>query len=73
MLVQFRELMLRQMSSTASDQLAAKFKTRKVEESNAKLIADIKGKFHLYKALTNALWLPDTIGLQNRSQRATRL
>ncbi|CAH0715359.1 unnamed protein product, partial [Brenthis ino] len=38
----FRQLMVRQMETTAAEELAAKIKTRKLEASNEKLIAKIK-------------------------------
>ncbi|XP_046965985.1 dynein regulatory complex protein 10-like isoform X1 [Vanessa cardui] len=38
----FRELMVRQMETTAAEELAAKFNTRKLEASNDNLLAKIK-------------------------------
>ncbi|XP_047533482.1 dynein regulatory complex protein 10-like [Vanessa atalanta] len=38
----FRELMIRQMETTAAEELAAKFNTRKLEASNDNLLAKIK-------------------------------
>lgn len=42
-LEQFRELMIRQMDTTAAEELAAKLNTRKLENSNEKLLQKIKG------------------------------
>ncbi|XP_032517567.1 dynein regulatory complex protein 10-like [Danaus plexippus] len=41
-LEQFRELMIRQMDTTAAEELAAKLNTRKLENSNEKLLQKIK-------------------------------
>ncbi|RVE50930.1 hypothetical protein evm_004497 [Chilo suppressalis] len=41
-LQQFRELMIRQLHTTAAEELATKINTRKLEASNEKLIAKIK-------------------------------
>ncbi|KAL4716693.1 hypothetical protein ACJJTC_004812 [Scirpophaga incertulas] len=41
-LEQFRELMVRQLHTTAAEELAAKFHTRKLEASNEKLLLQIK-------------------------------
>ncbi|XP_063536037.1 dynein regulatory complex protein 10-like [Cydia strobilella] len=49
-LEQFRELMVRQLSTTAAEELAAKFKTKKLEAQNAKLIANIKEKSEALEA-----------------------
>ncbi|KOB79012.1 Uncharacterized protein OBRU01_00344 [Operophtera brumata] len=40
---QFREIMMDQMSTSAAEELAIKFKTRKLEALNAKLIQKIAG------------------------------
>lgn len=42
-LEKFRELMMRQMETTAAEELAAKINTRKLEASNQKLLSKIKG------------------------------
>lgn len=39
----FRDLMVRQMETTAAEELEAKINMRKLEASNEKLIAKIKG------------------------------
>ncbi|XP_047991100.1 dynein regulatory complex protein 10-like isoform X2 [Leguminivora glycinivorella] len=43
-LEQFRDLMVRQLSTTAAEELATKLKTKKLEAQNAKLIKSIKEK-----------------------------
>lgn len=42
-LEKFRELMVRQMETSAAEELAAKINTRKLEASNQKLLSKIKG------------------------------
>lgn len=43
MLERFRELMVRQLESSAAEQLAARISTRKLEASNERLIEKIRG------------------------------
>lgn len=45
----FRNLMVRQMETTAAEELEAKINMRKLEASNEKLIAKIKGISNLFK------------------------
>lgn len=40
---EFRSIMVNQMETTAAEELAAKINTRKLEASNDRLIAHIKG------------------------------
>ncbi|XP_061716403.1 dynein regulatory complex protein 10-like isoform X1 [Cydia pomonella] len=49
-LEQFRDLMVRQLSTTAAEELAAKFKTKKLEAQNVKLITNIKEKSEALEA-----------------------
>ncbi|XP_063624215.1 dynein regulatory complex protein 10-like [Cydia splendana] len=49
-LEQFRDLMVRQLSTTAAEELATKLKTKKLEAQNAKLIANIKEKCEALEA-----------------------
>lgn len=43
-LEQFRDIMITQMETTAAEELAAKIKTRKLEENNKKYIEKINGE-----------------------------
>lgn len=51
-LEQFRDLMIRQMETTAADELMAKITTRKLESTNKTLIEDIEGK-HIHTIIRN--------------------
>ncbi|XP_063383780.1 uncharacterized protein LOC134670048 [Cydia fagiglandana] len=49
-LEQFRDLVVRQLSTTAAEEISAKLKTKKLEAQNAKLIANIKEKSEALEA-----------------------